>query len=72
MFLMCVTDLNLKVVAMALAGFADEKNTLWKDTCGSIGPSLSHPYLRAMFAFLTTEGEIYDTVLVSKSLFLYP
>jgi len=58
---------DLNVVAMAISGFTgDDRNALWREQCRSIGASLSSPYLRTLFAFLTaTSGELYDTVLVS-------
>jgi len=58
---------DLNVVAMAISGFTgDDRNTLWRDQCRSIGASLRNPYLRALFAFLTIgSGESYEAVLVS-------
>ena len=56
---------NLNLIAMALSGFTDEKNSLWKEMCSSYSMELSHPYLRAMFDFLTTDSEFYNEVLVS-------
>lgn len=60
---------NLNVVAMALAGFSDDKNSLWKHFCSSPKAKLTDPYLKAMFAFLTAENGCYDGVLVSKKYF---
>lgn len=56
---------NLNVVAMALAGFSDDKNSLWKHFCSSPKAKLGDPYLKAMFAFLTAENGNYDAVLVN-------
>ena len=55
---------NLNSVAMALAGYTDEKNALWQKTCNSLRPQLTHPYLRSMFAFLVGERDSYKDVLV--------
>lgn len=51
------------MVAMALAGFCDERNSLWRQFCQMTLKDLTDPYLRAMFAFLTSEDS-YDLVLV--------
>lgn len=56
-------DLNLNVVAMALSGYTDEKNSLWREMCSSLRNQLSNPYLAVMFAFLTSDPGCYDTVL---------
>ncbi|XP_038624378.1 GATOR complex protein MIOS isoform X3 [Tachyglossus aculeatus] len=56
-------DLNLNVVAMALSGYTDEKNSLWREMCGTLRLQLSNPYLCVMFAFLTSEAGSYDGVL---------
>jgi len=63
-------DLNLNVVAMALSGYTDEKNSLWREMCSTLRLQLNNPYLCAMFAFLTSESGSYDGVLVSKFKFL--
>lgn len=46
-------DMNLKLVAMALAGY--EGGVLWRQTCRSLMNQLKHPYLQACFAFLCAE-----------------
>uniref|UniRef100_A0A8C9SGH6 Missing oocyte, meiosis regulator, homolog (Drosophila) n=1 Tax=Scleropages formosus TaxID=113540 RepID=A0A8C9SGH6_SCLFO len=56
-------DLNLNVVAMALSGHTDEKSSLWREMCSSLRLQLRSPYLRASFAFLTSEPGAYDGVL---------
>uniref|UniRef100_W5MZ29 Missing oocyte, meiosis regulator, homolog (Drosophila) n=1 Tax=Lepisosteus oculatus TaxID=7918 RepID=W5MZ29_LEPOC len=56
-------DLNLNVVAMALSGYTDEKNSLWREMCSTLRLQLSNPYLCVMFAFLTSEPGAYDGVL---------
>lgn len=56
-------DINLNVVAMALSGFTDDKNTLWREMCGSLRTQIGDPNLRAMFAFLTSNLDNYDEVL---------
>ena len=53
------------MVSMALSGFSKEDNTLWREHCNPINAQLRHPYLRAMFDFLTTNSENYNGVLVS-------
>ncbi|TRY56866.1 hypothetical protein DNTS_013956 [Danionella cerebrum] len=56
-------DVNLNVVAMALSGYTDEKNSLWREMCSSLRLQLKKPYLCIMFAFLTSEPGAYDGVL---------
>lgn len=58
------SDTNLNVVAMALAGFSDDKNSMWRQFCASPKTKLNDPYLRAMFSFLTAENNNYDNILV--------
>lgn len=55
--------LSLQVVAMALAGFSDDRNSNWKQYCSVLRTKLNDPYLRALFAFLTSENFNYDNVL---------
>lgn len=57
-------DNNLNAVAMALAGFTDDKSSMWRKMCSSTKSQLSDPYLRAMFSFLTADNYTYDQVLV--------
>src|SRR6218665_2402498 len=59
---------NLNVFAMALSGYTDEKNTMWRELCSSLISTISHPYLRAIFYFLTTESENYDGILNDSKL----
>nr|XP_006821083.1 PREDICTED: WD repeat-containing protein mio-like [Saccoglossus kowalevskii] len=56
-------DLNLTVVAMALSGYTDDKNTLWREMCSALCKELKNPYLRAMFSFLISDSDNYDSVL---------
>ncbi|CAL8337121.1 unnamed protein product [Gadus morhua 'NCC'] len=60
-------DLNLSVVAMALSGYTDERNSLWREMCSSLRSQLRNPYLLVMFAFLTSEPGSYDGVLYESS-----
>ncbi|XP_041365811.1 GATOR complex protein MIOS-like [Gigantopelta aegis] len=59
---------NLNAVAMALAGYTDEKNALWQKTCNNLRLQLTHPYLRAMFAFLVGERDSYKDVLHERGM----
>lgn len=61
---------DLSTVAMAIAGYTEEKNTLWRKTCMSLLQKLEDPYLRAMFAFLTCDRENYEEILVSLGAFI--
>jgi len=44
---------NLRLLSMALAGFSTEPDSLWHSTCASLSAHITHPYLRACFAFLS-------------------
>ena len=55
---------SLNVMAMALAGFTDDKSSVWKQFCSTAKQKLSDPYLKAIFSFLTTENYNYESVLV--------
>lgn len=57
------TSSNRNLVAMALSGFTDDKNTLWKEMCGPFSTQLGDPYLRAMFAFLVNGSGDYNGIL---------
>ncbi|KAI0220830.1 GATOR complex protein MIOS [Lamellibrachia satsuma] len=60
---------NRNLVAMALSGFTDNNNALWKEMCGPFSTQLKDPYLRAMFAFLVNGSGYYDGVLFACGLF---
>lgn len=61
----CVKNGNpsLNAVAMALAGYNENSNTLWRRTCGTQRFQLANPYLRAIFAFLACDSDHYADVL---------
>ncbi|KAH0544233.1 GATOR complex protein MIOS-B [Cotesia glomerata] len=54
---------NLHIVAMALSGFSEDRNSMWRELCLKSRSQLSDPYLRATFAFLTADNDSYDNVL---------
>ncbi|XP_049939369.1 GATOR complex protein MIOS isoform X2 [Schistocerca serialis cubense] len=56
-------DSKYTIVAMALSGFSDDKNSMWRELCITSRTHLSDPYLRALFAFLTADSENYDGIL---------
>lgn len=56
---------NLNIVAMALSGFSEDKNSMWRELCIKSRSQISDPYLRATFAFLTADNGSYENVLVS-------
>ncbi|XP_031849285.1 GATOR complex protein mio isoform X3 [Nomia melanderi] len=53
---------NLNIVAMALSGFSEDRNSMWRESCLKCRSQLSDPYLRATFAFLTADDS-YENVL---------
>lgn len=61
---------NLNIVAMALSGFSEDINSMWRESCLKCRSQLSDPYLRATFAFLTADDS-YENVLVSKYEFFF-
>ncbi|GFN83407.1 WD repeat-containing protein mio [Plakobranchus ocellatus] len=54
---------NLQAVAMALSGFTEDRNALWRRTCGTLRYQLENPYLRAIFAFAACDDDNYEDVL---------
>lgn len=67
-------DHNLKLVAMALAGFSnhDVKTGLWKSTCldPAVFGEIKHPYLRACFNFLCNDSKEFNAILNEEGLSL--
>ena len=66
---------NLKLVAMALAGYNDQitsKSGLWKDICldPAILSEIRHPYLRACFTFLCNDNKSFKAVLNEPEILL--
>lgn len=63
----CSGNASLNAVAMALAGYSEDRNaSLWRRTCSTQRYQLSNPYLRAIFAFLACDNDYYSDVLVRK------
>ncbi|CAG7836336.1 unnamed protein product [Allacma fusca] len=56
------------IIGMAIAGFSDEKNSLWREMAQTSCPNLDDPYVRAIFAFLTEADTSYETILNEKGL----
>ncbi|XP_074036422.1 GATOR complex protein mio [Leptinotarsa decemlineata] len=54
---------SLNVVAMALSGFSDDPNSLWRQNCLASLGKLMDPYLKVMFSFLTANDYNYDEAL---------
>lgn len=57
------TDSNLQTFGMALAGFTDDKTSVWRQNSVSYKEKISDGYLRAIFEFLFTENYNYDSIL---------
>ncbi|KAG8195761.1 hypothetical protein JTE90_010637 [Oedothorax gibbosus] len=60
--------LDLHTVAMGLAGYTTERTALWREVSNSLKATLTDPYLRAMFAFLTVEDANYEEILNDKNI----
>ncbi|XP_066586197.1 GATOR2 complex protein MIOS [Prorops nasuta] len=59
---------NLNIVAMAISGFTEDKNSMWREFCLKSKSQLTNPYLRATFAFLTADNDSYENVLSEKGM----
>jgi len=46
-------------------GYSPDKYSMWRELCSRTREKLTDPYLRAAFAFLTSETESHDAVLVN-------
>ncbi|XP_071151579.1 GATOR2 complex protein MIOS-B-like, partial [Mytilus edulis] len=53
----------MNAVAMAISGYSEDKQTLWRKTCSALLHKLTDPYLRAIFAFLSCEKDNYQEIL---------
>lgn len=52
-------------IGLAIAGFSNKKDSLWRKYVNIRRTKGTDPYLRAIFSFLTTEDSNYDEILVS-------
>ncbi|KAF8560472.1 WD repeat-containing protein mio [Paragonimus westermani] len=59
---------EIGLVSLALAGYTDSNNDLWRATCASLFNRLENPYLRVMFAFLTRQGGDFNVILYNEDL----
>lgn len=46
-------------------GYSPDKYSMWRELCSKTREKLTDPYLRAAFAFLTSDSESYEGVLVN-------
>lgn len=64
------SDPNLSSVAMALSGYTGDRTSMWREMCQNLKNQLTNPYMKAMFAFLTSDSDtgfyeiIYDKDLI--------
>jgi len=58
-----VTLINLIKYFICL-GYSPDKYSMWRELCSKTREKLTDPYLRAAFAFLTSETDSHDAVLV--------
>lgn len=65
------SDPNLSSVAMALSGYTGERTSMWREMCQSLKSQLTNPYMKAMFAFLTSESDTgFHEIIDDKNLIL--
>lgn len=57
---------NLRMAAIALAGFSFDKSAIWRSQCATAQTQINDPYLRSIFAFLIPDSGSYDKVLVNE------
>ncbi|KAL1497793.1 hypothetical protein ABEB36_008691 [Hypothenemus hampei] len=56
-------EAGLSYVGIALAGFSNEEESNWKKFCATALKKIADPYLKAMFAFLLSGSNNYESVL---------
>lgn len=65
------SDPNLSSVAMALSGYTGERTSMWREMCQTLKGQLTNPYMKAMFAFLTSESHTdFHEIIYDKDLIL--
>lgn len=63
------TDINLRTFGMALAGFTDDRSSVWRQNSFAYKAKIKDPYLKAIFEFLFSENHNYDNILVRIRVF---
>ncbi|XP_062518050.1 GATOR2 complex protein MIOS-B-like isoform X2 [Corticium candelabrum] len=61
-----VRSSTLSLVSMALAGYSNNKS-LWHEICRQHKDEIQNPYLVAAFAFLTSDGQDFESVLQPRN-----
>lgn len=56
----------MRIAAIALSGFNQDKNGIWRSQCLAALDQITDSHLRAIFAFLTSDSDGYESVLVSN------
>nr|CAH8855489.1 unnamed protein product [Trichobilharzia regenti] len=64
------SDSDIGLVALALAGYTDTRNELWRTTCANLIKHVQNPYLRVMFMFLSRQGGDFEPILNDDALCL--
>lgn len=65
------SDPNLSSVAMALSGYTGERTSMWREMCQALKSQLTNPYMKAMFAFLTSDNDTsFHEIIYDKDLIL--
>jgi len=63
-----VVELTVNKIKYLFSGYSPDKYSMWRELCSKTREKLTDPYLRAAFAFLTSETESHDAVLVNIKL----
>lgn len=62
------SDNSLRTFGMALAGFTDDKTSVWRQNSMAYKSRITDPYLKAIFDFLFVENHNYDCIVNDPNL----
>lgn len=57
------------IVSMAIAGFSENRSSLWGEMARNNASQLEDPYMRAIFSFLIEADNNFDSILVMLLIF---
>jgi hypothetical protein len=62
------------LIALSLSGYSPNEPSLWQETCIHIKSQITHPYLRALFTFLSasnSSGNFQDILVTDHHLIFF-